>query len=92
MSVREHVVRHDRRGVPEPERRELREHLALVRNARAEHVVERRDPIGGDEQQAVAEVEQVADLAVTIGCGAVEAGVEEGSGETARGLGRKGGS
>ena len=50
----------------EPERRDLRQHLALVGNAGAEHVVERGDAIGGDDQQAIAEIVDVADLALAI--------------------------
>ena len=59
------MVRDDR-GPREPERGELREHLALVGNARAQHVIEGRDPVGSDHQERVAKVEDVADLAVTL--------------------------
>ena len=60
---RDEVIRHDAGELREPERRQLREHLALVGNARSEHVVERRDAIGGDDQQRIAEVVDVAHLA-----------------------------
>ena len=60
---RDDVVRHEVAEVIEPERRELREHLALVGNAGAEDVVERGDAIGRDDQQVLAEIVDVADLA-----------------------------
>ena len=46
-----HVMRHQVAHALEPEAGQLRQHLALVGDARAEHVVERRDAIGGDDQQ-----------------------------------------
>jgi hypothetical protein len=60
---RQEVVRHDIGQLVEPEGRQLRENLALVRNAGAQHVVERRDAIGGDQQQRIAQVVDVAHLA-----------------------------
>ena len=78
------MVRDDRLRPLEPERRQLREHLALVGNARAEHVVEGRDAVGGDEQQRVAKVEDVADLAVTLRGESVQTRFEEGSSERQR--------
>ena len=63
-SSRDHVVRHDVPQSVEPERRDLREDLALVGDARAEHVVERGDAIGGDDQQPSPKIVDVADLAV----------------------------
>ena len=44
----------------EPEVRDLIENLALVRNARRQHDIERGDAIGGDEQKALAEVVHIA--------------------------------
>ena len=35
----------------EPEGRKLREHLPFVGNARSQHVIERRDPVGRDDQK-----------------------------------------
>ena len=66
--------------------RDLREDLALVGNARAQDVVERRNAIGGDDQQAVAEIVDVSDLALSIGTPAVERGFEDRSGERQREL------
>ena len=57
------MVGDDVAGALEPERRQLVEHAALVGNARAEHVVERRNAIGRDEDQRVARRVDVADLA-----------------------------
>ncbi len=37
----------------EPEQRELRQHASLLRDAGGQHVIERRDPIGRDEQQVI---------------------------------------
>ena len=48
---REQVVRHEIAHALEPEAGELGQHLALVGNAGAEHVVERGDAIGGDDEQ-----------------------------------------
>ena len=45
------VVRHQVGDAIEPERGQLREHAALVGDAAAEHVVEGRDAIGGDDQE-----------------------------------------
>ena len=87
----EQVVRHDAGRVLEPEGGELGEYFALVGNAGAEDVVERRDAIGRDEQQPVSEVEEVTNLAVAIGSGPVEACIEEWSSRRHGGLGRKGG-
>ena len=50
-SSRQQVMRHEIAHALEPERRQLRQDLALVRDARAEHVVERRDAIGRDDEQ-----------------------------------------
>jgi hypothetical protein len=61
------VVRDDRSGPVEPERRDLRQDLALVGNAGTEDVVEGRDAIARDDEQAVAELVDVADFALTIG-------------------------
>ena len=65
----------------EPERGELRQHLPLVGNAGAENVVERGDPIGRDDEQLVAEVVDVAHLALTIGRTAGDGSLKNGSGE-----------
>ena len=61
------MIRDDRLRALEPEHRDLGEHFPFVGNARAEHVIERRDAIGGDDQQLVAEVVNIADLALTFG-------------------------
>ena len=37
----------------EPEQRKLGEHSSFLRNASRQHVVERRDAIGGNEQQVI---------------------------------------
>ena len=44
-------MRHQVGDAIEPERGQLREHAALVGDAAAEHVVEGRDAIGGDDQE-----------------------------------------
>ena len=59
----EQMVRLERFGLREPEIGNLREHLALARDAVGHDHVERREAVGGDEQQAVAEVEDFAHLA-----------------------------
>ena len=56
----------------EPERRQLREHPALVGNAGAEHVVEGGDAIGRDHDQVVADGVDVANLAAANQGQAVE--------------------
>ena len=60
------VIVDDRLEPIEPERGDLRQHLALIGDPRAQDVVEGGDAIGGDDQQAVAEVVDVTHLAVTI--------------------------
>ncbi len=59
------VIRHDGPRAFEPERRQLRQHTAFVRNAGAKDVVERGDAIGGDEEQTIVDLVDVADLAAT---------------------------
>jgi hypothetical protein len=49
----DHVVRHDAGEKVEPEKRNLRQHPAFVRNARGQNVVKSGDAIGGDEKQAL---------------------------------------
>ena len=61
------MVRNDRSGALEPEGRDLREHLPLVGNSRREDVIKRGDPIGRNDQEPVAEIVQVSDLALSIG-------------------------
>ena len=63
---RDDVVRHEIAHALEPERRQLREDLALVGDPRAQHVVERRDAIGRDEEQVLADFVDVADLAAAV--------------------------
>ena len=60
------MVRHEIAHALEPERRQLRQDLALVGNARAEDVVERRDAIGRDDEQVVADLVDVADFAAAV--------------------------
>src|SRR5207249_1202350 len=52
---------------PEPELGQAGQHAALVGNAGGQHPVESADPVGGDDDQAVPEVVNVTDLAVTAG-------------------------
>src|SRR5581483_11139223 len=63
--IRRHeVVRHDVRGLPEPEAGEPREDAALVRDRRRQNGVERRQPIARDDDEAIAAgLVHVADLA-----------------------------
>ncbi len=58
------MVGHDVLQEIEPEQRELGQHASLLRDAGGQHVIERRDAVGGDKQQVVvADLVQVADLA-----------------------------
>jgi hypothetical protein len=57
------MIRDQRRESLEPEMGKLGEHFALVRDAVGHDAIERGDPIRGDEQQGVPEVENLADLA-----------------------------
>ena len=59
-------MRHEVAHALEPERRELREHLALVGDARAQHVVERGDAIGRDDEQVVADAIDVANFSAAV--------------------------
>src|SRR5208283_2374318 len=57
------MIRHRLLEEVEPEQGQLGQHPALLRNAGGEHIVERRDPVRGHEQQMiVANLIQVADL------------------------------
>ena len=47
----------------EPEGGDLRQHAALVGDARRQDPVERADPVGADQQKLIAQVVDVADLA-----------------------------
>ena len=51
----------------EPEQRKLRENTALVGDLAVQNVVERGDVVGRDHQQLVAQVVDVADLALCVG-------------------------
>ena len=50
-------------GLREPEIGNLREDLAFARDAVGHDAIERRDAVGGDEEEAVAEVKDFADFA-----------------------------
>ena len=64
----------------EPERGQLRQHLALVGDARPEDVVERRDAVGRDDEQVVAGVVEVAHLAAAERGEAGKRGASSGAG------------
>ena len=64
----------------EPERRKLRQHLALVRDTRAQHIVERGDPVRGDDEEGVAEVVDVANFALLMRREPVQSCLEDGFG------------
>ena len=51
----------------EPEQRELCQHAPFVGNGRGHDDIKRRKPVGGDNQQPVAEIINVADLAARDG-------------------------
>src|ERR1700741_5130797 len=50
-------------GLGEPEVGNLREHLALARDTVGHDAIEGRDAVGGDKQEAVAQIKNFADLA-----------------------------
>ena len=75
------MIADDRARPFEPERRNLCKNFTLVRNARAKHVVEGRDAIAGDDQETIAELENVADFSPSIRCAIREPGLENGRGE-----------
>jgi hypothetical protein len=62
---RDQVIWHDTGEVVEPEDGQLVEHLPLVRDPRTEHVIERRDPIRGNDQELILDLVDVAYLAAT---------------------------
>jgi hypothetical protein len=74
---RNQVVRYEIAHALEPEPRQLRQHLALVGDAGPEHIVEGRDAIGRDNQQAIVDLVDVAHLAAAMECQAFEFSVEE---------------
>ena len=59
------MIRDDVAGARKPEGGELVEHPAFVGNARAQHVIERRNAIGGDQDQRVAGRVDIAHFAAT---------------------------
>ncbi len=62
----EEMVRHEIAHALEPERRQLRQDLALVRDARSEDVVEGRDAIGRDDEQVAADLVYIANFATPV--------------------------
>src|SRR5215469_7131226 len=58
----DHVMRDDIGQLFKPEKRELREHPSLIGYGRGQNHIESREPVGGDDQQAVAEIVNVADF------------------------------
>jgi hypothetical protein len=78
------VVRHEVRGLAEPEARDLGQHLAFARNRVRQHHVERREAIGRDDQQPVArQREHVAHLATVDKVKAGQVGLQQGCGQRA---------
>src|SRR5580765_5178090 len=59
-------MRHEVADPAEPERGELREDLALVRNAGTKNVIEGRNAVRGDDEQVLTEIVDVADLAASL--------------------------
>ena len=74
---RDQVMRDEIAHAAEPEAGELREHAPLVRDARPQHVVEGGDPVGGDDEQLIADLVDVAHFAAAVERQAFEIGVEE---------------
>jgi hypothetical protein len=68
----------------EPKRGDLGEYFAFVRNARPENPVERRDAVGRHDQQLVAELIDVSNLALPIGRAIAERGLEKRRGQRQR--------
>ena len=77
---RDHVVGDDVAQVLEPEGRQLRQDAPLVRNAGPEHVIERRDAIGGNDEEDVAGRVDVAHLAGAEALEARNVSVQNGDG------------
>ena len=75
------MIVNDRVRTAEPERRQLRENLAFVRNARPEDVIEGGDAIGGDEDQRVPTVEQVSNFSLSMRRETVQSCFEQRRGE-----------
>src|SRR6187455_3056978 len=78
------MVRHDLPSSIEPERRQLGEHLAFVGDAGAEHVIECRNTIRGDDQQSFGDFVDVPDLASSMRSNSIQACFEEGGSEHCR--------
>src|SRR5437764_477128 len=75
------MIRSNRARAIEPERQNLRQDLSFVGDSGAEHVVERRDAVGGHDEQLLAEVVKISDLALSIGRAAVQGGLENRRGQ-----------
>ena len=72
------MVEHEFFQEIKPEQGELREHSPFMRDARGQHIVERRNAVGGDEQQAfVIHAIDVAHLAAGVKLQVGEIGLQE---------------
>ncbi len=56
----------------EPEKRKLRQDAALIGNGSGKYDIERGEPVGGDDEQFIAEIVDVADLSSRRGSEAGE--------------------
>src|SRR6266576_2264472 len=75
------MIRGNRARAIEPERRNLRQNLSLIGDSGAEHVIERRNPIGCHDEQLLVEIVKISDLALSIGRAAVQRGLEKRRGQ-----------
>jgi hypothetical protein len=73
------MVGHQRARAIEPEVADLAEHLALAGDRIGQHDIERGEPVGRDDEQAIAgQLEHVADLAAVPQRQAGKVGLEKG--------------
>src|SRR4051794_31466159 len=86
------MVRDGGAGAIGPELGDLGAGFSFIGNAGAEHVIECRNPVAGDNQQRIAELVDVADLALTVRTSVGQRGLENRRGERHAILRRKGGS
>ena len=82
---RKQMMPHEIAHALEPERGQLREDLALVGDPRSEDIVERRDAVGRDDEQVVADLVDVAHFAATVQRQTSQGGFEEWSSGQHRG-------
>src|SRR5262249_54095472 len=62
----DHMIGNDVAQKVEPEQRKLSEDFSFIGNGSCKNVVERRDPVRGDEEQVVPQFVDISDFALRV--------------------------